>query len=719
LACIYDKTMKKHIKILFLLGILAVLGCSSENKKTVYPDLRAPLASVKPHEVKSKHGHARVDNYYWLKERENQEVLDYLKAENDYLDSMLSHTKTFQKSLYDELKSRIKEDITYLPYFEEGYYYYYKYVKGGEYLISARKKGSLDAEEEIIIDGNELAKGKSYLYFWVSVSNDQNLAAIIMDTQGRNFYSVLIKDLKTGEFLKDKLENIRGNIAWTSDNKSFYYTVPDTVTLRNHQVKRHFIGQDSSKDELVFEEKDQTLDCGVGTTKSREYIIISSSRTDASNSYYIDSKNPGNPKLISPIEENVQYSVNHAGGGDFFIITNKNAPNYKLVKTPVAKSESPNWVDIIPNRSDILLERVDYFREFMAVEENKEGLSKIRIVNYGDNSSHEIAFDEPAYSADLDYNPAFDTKVVRYNYTSLTTPYSIFDYNMETKERVLMEESEVLGDFDKNNYRTERVMVDSRDGKKIPMSIVYKKDKFKKNGSNPGWIYGYGSYGSSTDASFRSSLLSLLDRGMVYSIAHVRGGLEMGGDWYEDGKMMNKKNTFNDFIDCSKWLLDNGYVAKDKLFASGGSAGGLLMGAVLNMAPELYRGVIAAVPFVDVVTTMMDETIPLTTFEWLEWGNPTVKEQYEYMLSYSPYDNVEPKHYPHILVTTGLHDSQVQYWEPAKWVAKLRALKTDKNNLFLYTNMDAGHGGASGRYEYLKEIAREFAFVFDILEIRK
>lgn len=710
--------MMKSIKILTLIGILFIQGCTSENKKFSYPDIQPPVATVKPYEIKSKHGHTRVDNYYWLRERESKEVLDYLKAENAYLDSMLSHTKLFQKSLYEELKGRIKEDITYLPYFDEGYYYYYKYVKGGEYLISARKKGSLDAKEEIIIDGNELAKGKSYLYFWVSVSHDNNYAAIIMDTQGRNFYSVRIKDLRTGNFLNDNLENIRGNIAWTSDNKSFYYTVPDTVTLRNHQVKRHFIGQDSSKDEVVFEEKDQTLDCAVWSTKSKEFIIISSERTDANKSYYVNAKNPGKPKLISSIEENVRYSVNHAGGEEFLILTNKNAPNYKLVKTPIMKSESSNWQDVIPHRNDILIENVDYFKEFMVIEENKEGLSKIRIIKYSNNSSHEIAFDEPAYAAGLDNNLAFDTKVVRYNYTSLTTPYSIFDYNMETRERTLMDEEKVLGDFDKKNYQTERVLVTSQDGKKIPMSIVYKKNKFKKNGTNSGWIYGYGSYGSSMEASFNSSLLSLLDRGMVYAIAHVRGGLEMGGNWYEDGKMMKKKNTFTDFIDCSKWLQDHNYVAKDKLFASGGSAGGLLMGAILNMAPELYSGVIASVPFVDVVTTMMDETIPLTTFEWLEWGNPALKEQYDYMLSYSPYDNVAERNYPHILVTTGLHDSQVQYWEPAKWVAKLRAHKRDKNNLFLYTNMDAGHSGASGRYEYLKETAREFAFVFDILGIR-
>ncbi len=710
--------MKKIETLVIVFGLLWIQGCSSKNGDANYPDIQPPVAAVKPYKITSKHGHTRVDNYYWLRDRENQEVLDYLHAENKYLDSMLSHTKPLQKSLFEELKGRIKEDVTYLPYYEGGYYYYYKYEKGGEYLISARKMGSLDSKEEIIVDGNELAKGNSYLNFYVSVSNDHKLAAIQMDTQGRNFFTVLIKDLNSGKYLSDKLENIRGSIVWTRDNASFYYTVPDPITLRKYQVKRHVIGQDAAKDELIFEEKDQTLECSIWSTKSKEYIIINSSRTDANESYFINSTNPSKPKLINPIEDNVRYTVNHAGGDQFYILTNKDAPNYKLAKTSIKKSESSNWVDVISHRSDFLLENIDYFKEFMAVEENKEGLSKIRLVTYDGNSLQEISFDEPAYSASLDYNLEFDTKVVRYNYTSLTTPYSIFDYQVDTKKSILMDEEEVLGNFDKKNYQTERVMVTGRDGTKIPMSIVYKKDKFKRNGQNAGWIYGYGSYGSSMDPYFNSSILSLLDRGMVYAIAHVRGGMEMGGNWYEDGKMMKKANTFYDFIDCSKWLMDNGYVAKDKLFASGESAGGLLMGAVLNLAPELYRGVIAGVPFVDVVTTMMDESIPLTTFEWLEWGNPAIKEQYEYMLSYSPYDNVEAKNYPNIFVSTGLHDSQVQYWEPAKWVAKLRALKTDKNKLFLYTNMDAGHGGASGRYEYLKEIAREYAFVFDVLGIK-
>lgn len=711
--------MTKSIQKLLILSLGMSIACSQQEPEFQYPDVQPPVATIKPFEITAKHGHVRVDNYYWLNERENQEVIDYLNAENAYMDTMLAHTKDFQASLFNEMRSRIKEDDASVPYKLDDYYYYSRYVEGGEYPIYARKKGSLDAAEEIIMDGNELGKDKSFLNFFTAVSHDHNLAAIIMDTQGRNFYTVMIKDLRTGEMLPDKIENIRSSAVWTTDNKSFYYSIPDPVTLRNYQVKRHIIGQDASQDEVVFEEKDQTLNCGVGITKSKKYIIIGSGRTDASYAYYLDADKPGKPLLIAPIEDNVQYDVDHAGGDEFFIYTNQDAVNYRLVKTPITNPTKANWKDVIPNRSDIFLEGVDYFKDYMAVQETKEGLAKIRIIKYADNAEHEIQFDEPAYSAGLGYNPAFDTDVVRYSYTSMTTPNSVYDYNMESRAKELMKEQPVLGDFDKSNYKTERVMVTARDGKKVPMSIVYRKDKFKKDGTMPGWIYAYGSYGYSMDASFSSSRLSLLDRGMVYAIAHIRGGQEMGGDWYEDGKMMNKKNSFYDFIDCSKWLQDNGYVAKDKLFASGGSAGGLLMGGILNMAPELYRGVIAAVAFVDVVTTMMDESIPLTTFEWLEWGNPNIQEQYEYMLSYSPYDNVEAKDYPHILATTGLHDSQVQYWEPAKWVAKLRTLKTDNNNLFLYTNMDAGHGGASGRFERLKEVAREYAFVFDILGIRE
>jgi oligopeptidase B len=710
--------MKNFIPVLMLLTICLSLGCKSTDD-SMKDEVLAPVAEVIPFEVKAAHGHIRVDNYYWLNDKEDQKVIDYLNAENNYLNSKMAHTKDFQDRLFNEMRARIKEDDSSVPYKLDDFYYYTKYVENGEYPIYCRKKGSLDAEEEIIMDGNELGKDKDFLAFFTSISPDHQLAAIIMDTVGRNFYTIMVKDLRTGELLPDLIENTRGGVQWTNDNTSFYYSVPDKQTLRNYQVKRHLLGQEAAADELIFEEKDATLSSYVTKSKSKKYISIVSSRTDASYVQVIDADNPGKPRLIAPISDNVEYSVDHAGGSKFYIYTNRDAVNYKLVEAPVNNPGVSNWKDLIPHRADVFLANVDYFKDFLALEETKQGLANFRIIRWADKSEHEMEFDEPAYTAYLGYNPDFNTPLLRFGYTSLTTPSSTYDYNMATREKTLLKEQPVLGDFDKSNYKTERIMVPARDGKLVPMSIVYRADKFKKDGSMPGWIYGYGSYGASMDASFSSTRLSLLDRGFVYAVAHVRGGQELGGDWYEDGKMMRKMNTFTDFIDCSKWLQDNNYVAKDQLFASGGSAGGLLMGAVVNMSPETYRGVIAAVPFVDVVTTMMDESIPLTTFEWLEWGNPNIQEQYEYMLSYSPYDNVDAKNYPNLLVTTGLHDSQVQYWEPAKWVAKLRATKTDSNRLFLYTNMDAGHGGASGRFQRLKELALEYAFVFDILGIQE
>jgi oligopeptidase B len=479
------------------------------------------------------------------------------------------------------------------------------------------------------------------------------------------------------------------------------------------------LGEEVSEDELVYQEDDQTLSVYVGKSRSKDYIMLYSGRTDASFVQYIDANKPGAPKLIQPIQDNVEYYPDHIGDDKFYIYTNLDAVNYRLVEAPVANPGQDNWTDVIPHREDVFLRGVEHFKDYLALDEMQEGLVKIRLIKRSDDSEHFIEFEEPAYYAGVGYNPDFNSEFIRFTYTSMTTPYSTFDYNMESREKQLMKEEIVVGDFDKSNYKTERVMVTARDGKKVPLSIVYRKDKFKKDGSNPGWIYSYGSYGSSSYAYFSSNRLSLLDRGFVYAIAHIRGGQEMGGEWYEDGKMMNKKNTFTDFIDCSKWMIDEKYVADDKLFASGGSAGGLLMGAIVNMAPELYKGVVANVPFVDVVTTMMDESIPLTTFEWLEWGNPNIQEQYEYMLSYSPYDNVEAKAYPNLMVTTGLHDSQVQYWEPAKWVARLRATKTDDNQLYLHTNMDAGHGGASGRFRRLEQLAMEYAFALDLIDIKE
>lgn len=699
--------------------LIILIACSPQEKKVALPDVQPPLAKIEPFEIVSKHGDKRVDNYYWLKNREDSAVINFLTAENDYLDTMMAHTKDFQEALFNEMRGRIKEDDSSVPYKLDDYYYYTRFVTGGEYPIYCRRKGSMDAPEEIIADGNELGKNQSFFNFFTSVSPDHKLVAIIMDTVGRNFYTVKFKDLTSGKMLGDKIPNTRGGYEWTNDNKSIYYAVPDPVTLRNYLIKRHVLSTPASSDPVIYEEKDQTLAVYLGKTKSKKYFIINSGRTDASFSQFIDADKPGKPVVIQPLQDNVDYSVNHTGGDKFFIRTNKDAVNYRLVEAPINAPGSANWKDVIPHREDTFLDDVDYFKDYLAVGEMHAGLMKIRLIKWSDKSEHNIDFGEAAYYVGIGYNPELNTNIIRYNYQSMTTPNSTFDYNMDTREKELKKEQEVLGGFNKTDYTTERVMVKARDGKEIPLSIVYRKDKFKKDGTLPGWIYAYGSYGSSMYPTFSSNRISLLDRGFVYAIAHVRGGQEMGGQWYEDGKMLHKKNTFTDFIDCSDWLIQNNYVAKDKLFASGGSAGGLLMGAITNMRPDLFRGVIAAVPFVDVITTMMDESIPLTTFEWKEWGNPNIKEEYDYMLSYSPYDNVEKKNYPNLLVSTGLHDSQVQYWEPAKWVAKLRAMKTDNNRLYLYTNMDAGHGGASGRFRRLKEVAQEYTFVFDILGMKE
>lgn len=713
------------------------------------PNVNPPKAEKKLHEIISKIGKKRTDFYYWLKERENPAVVDYLKAENNYLDTMLGHTKPLQEKLFEEMKARIKEDDASVPYQMDNYFYYTRYVAGGEYAIYCRKNNSLTAAEEIMVDGNELGKGKSFLSFGVKVSPNHQLACVNMDTVGRNFYTVRIKNLQNGEWLGDVIPSTRGNIEWANDNKSFFYSVPDPETLRESKVMMHTLGNPASSDKLIYEEKDSTLACSVEKSKSKKYIFINSSRTDANFIQIINADNLDKPKLFRPLEKNVDYSVDHIGDGKFYVYTNLKAKNYRLAACPEDNRQTApsgqtdwsekNWKDVIPEKENVLLRSVDYFKNYLVTDEVSEGLARIKIISWKNifppdpykksasvetqnvaslQGEYEISFDEPAYAAYLGYTPDLNSQTLRYNYTSLITPNSTYDINMSTHEKKLMKQQEVPGGYDKTKYTVERHMVTARDGKKIPLSLVYHKDKFKKDGANAGWINGYGSYGSSRDASFGSARISLLDRGFVFAIAHIRGGKEMGGQWYEDGKMLHKKNTFYDFIDCSDWLIQNNYVGKEKLFANGGSAGGLLMGAITNMRPELYRGIIAAVPFVDVMTTMEDESIPLTSFEWNEWGNPFIPEQYDYMLSYSPYDNVEKKNYPNLLVTTGLHDSQVQYWEPAKWVAKLREYKTDNHLLFLHTNMDAGHGGASGRFKSLKEVALTYAFALDILGIR-
>lgn len=700
-------------KILFLfLSILSALNLFSQTTQ-----LKAPVAQRIPHEIKTIHpGISRTDDYYWMKDRSNPEVVSYLNAENAYTDAVMSPTQNLQEKLFQEMKGRIKEDENSVPYKKGEYWYYVRYVSGGEYPLYCRKKGNMDAKEEIIVDGNELAKNQEFLNFDVIMSHDATKACIVADVHGRNFYSIRIKDLRTGKYLKDKIEDTRNGCEWTTDDKAIVYGVPDKETLRVFQFKKHIIGTNTSSDVVLLEEKDETLDGYLYNSRSEKYLFAVFSRTDASVVLYADAANPLSFTNIAPLQENVVYYPDHTENNQLLIYTNYKAVNYRLVSAPLQTPDKQNWKDVLPHRSDVFLSGLQYFENYIVAEEIKDGLTKLRVMKKGGTEDN-IVFDEDAYYATLGYNPEYKSENIRFEYSSLITPYSTFEYNVNTKQKKLLKQEEIPSGYDKSKYTTERIMVTARDGKKIPMAIVYKKDRFKKDGSNPGFIYGYGAYGYSNEDYFNSNILSLLDRGFVFANTHIRGGQEMGGQWYEDGKMLNKKNTFFDFIDCSEYLIHHKYVAVDKLFANGGSAGGLLMGAITNFRPDLYRGVIADVPFVDVMTTMEDETIPLTTFEWLEWGNPKIKEQYDYMLSYSPYDNVEAKDYPNLLVSTGFNDSQVQYFEPAKWVAKLRHLKTDNNLLIFHINMDAGHGGNSGRYESLKEIALDYAFMLSILGI--
>ena len=678
-----------------------------------------PKAKKIPHKIE-KHGHVREDEYYWLNDRENPEVIDYLNKENEYYHRATAHTKDFQEQLFLEMKSRIKEDDSSVPYFYNGYYYIRRFETGKDYPILSRKKGSLEAPEEIMFDCNEMAKGHSYFNLaGVSVSPDNKLATFSVDTVGRRIYTMQIKNLMTGEILPDMMTQVTGASAWANDNKTVFYTRKDEVTLRSDRVFRHVIGE--KDDALVFVEKDDTFNVGVSRSKSGDYVYIVSGSTLTTEYRMLDASRPMEDfKVFTPRTRGLEYHVSHYQD-HFYVWTNKDgAQNFKLMKTPVDATAKKNWKDLIPHRPEVLLENFEIFRDFLVLEERHNGLNKIRIIPWDKKSAeYYLPFESETYTASLSTNPEFDTQVLRYSYQSLATPPSVIDFDMKTKVKEVKKEQEVLGGkFNKENYIEQRVWATAADGTKIPISMVYRKG-IKKDGSNPLLQYAYGSYGSTIDPGFSSLLLSLLDRGFVYALCHIRGGEDLGRQWYEDGKLLKKKNTFTDFIDCSKFLIAEGYTSPKHLYAEGGSAGGLLMGAIMNMAPELYNGIIAQVPFVDVVTTMLDDSIPLTTGEYDEWGNPNDKEYYDYMLSYSPYDNVKPQAYPNVYVSTGLHDSQVQYWEPAKWVARLRELKTDDNQLFLDTNMDAGHGGASGRFEALKEVAREYSFLLDLEGIKK
>lgn len=705
----------------FLLGCVIFAPVHSQNKtKKMSDKIQPPVAKIIPKTLE-KHGDKRIDNYYWLNERENPEVIDYLNKENEYYQKSTAHTKQLQDELFLEMKGRIKEDDSSVPYLYNGYYYITRFEKGKDYPIYSRKKGSLDAKEEIMFDCNEMAKGHAYFNLsGLNVSEDNKWVAFGVDLVSRRQYTIQIKNLETGEILPVKLENTTGGSTWAGDNKTLFYTRKDAQTLRSDKIYKHTLGTDASADTMVFHEKDDTFNTFVYKEKSKKYLVIGSSSTLTSEYQILDAKNPnGEFKVFQKRTRGLEYSISHYGDS-FYIVTNKDkATNFKLMKTPETATAAENWTDLIGHRKDVLLEGIEIFKDYLVVEERSNGLNKIQIRPWNGKGEYYLPFESETYTAYTTTNVDFDTEILRYGYQSLATPSSVIDFNMRTQEKKVLKEQEVLGGkFDKNNYIEERVWATAADGTKVPISMVYRKG-IKKDGKNPLLLYAYGSYGATMDPYFSSTRLSLLDRGFIYAIAHIRGGEDLGREWYENGKLLKKINTFTDFIDCSKFVIAQKYTSPEHLYAEGGSAGGLLMGAIVNMNPELYNGVIAQVPFVDVVTTMLDDTIPLTTGEYDEWGNPNEKVYYDYMLSYSPYDQVKKQDYPNMYVSTGLHDSQVQYWEPAKWVAKLRVMKTNDKQLFLDTNMDAGHGGASGRFEALKELAKEFAFLLDLEKIKK
>ena len=675
-------------------------------KKTL---VQPPVAKKIPHQLQ-KHNDTRIDNYYWLRNRDNQEVIDYLNAENSYYEQMTEVTGKLENQIFEELKSRIKEEDESVPYLENNYFYQTKYFKGKEYPVYFRRKGSPDAKEEVIFDENKMAKSFSFYQLkGIEISPNNRYAIYGEDTIGRRQYTLKIKDLETGNILPDTIENTTGSAIWANDNKTIFYTRKDSETLRAYRIYKHILGQNPKDDKLIYEEKDETFDVFVSKSKSDKYIYIASFSTLTTEYRFIEADKPDDEfKIFAKRKRGVEYNLMHRNN-EFFILTNKDgATNFKLMQTNEGQTEMKYWKDIIAHRKDVMLDDVEIFNDFMVLQEKENGLNRLRVIT--ENEDYYIKFDEETYTLYISYNPEMNSKKFRYVYNSMTTPSSVLEYDVVSKHTKVLKEQEIPGGFNKDNYESVRLWATARDGVKVPVSLVYKKG-VKLNGKNPLLLYGYGSYGITVDPGFSSARLSLLDRGFIFAIAHIRGSEYLGRPWYEEGKLLKKKNTFFDFIDVSQFLIEQGYTSPENLFAMGGSAGGLLMGAVINYNPELYKAVVAQVPFVDVVTTMLDDTIPLTTGEYDEWGNPNDEKYYKYMKSYSPYDNVEAKAYPNLLVTTGLHDSQVQYWEPAKWVAKLRDLKTDENLLLLHTDMEVGHGGATGRYKSLKDRAREYAFL--------
>ena len=706
---------------LAMIFILSITSCNQAGSKK----MTEPKAIKKPKEL-VEHQDSRIDNYYWMRLSDEQknakvhdeqtlDVLDYLNAENNYLEQTLAHTDAFQNKLYEEIIGRIKQSDESVPVLLRGYYYYTRYEEGLDYAFNCRKKDEQNAQEEIMLNQSEMSEGFSYFAVGgQSVSLNNKLLVYGVDTVSRRQYTLYFKDINSGRLLADKLNNTTGSAVWANDNKTVFYTTKDPVTLRSNKIVKHVLGTSQSDDLVVFEETDETFSCFVYKTKSNKYLMIGSNQTLSSEYRFLDANKPNSEwQILQKREKDHIYSVSHYKD-DFYISTNWEAKNFRLMKTSVQATSKENWKEVIAHRDDVLLEGDDIFNNFLVLSERKNGLSQIRIIRWDNNEEYYIDFNDPAYLAYTSANPEFDTDILRFGYTSLTTPNSTYDFNMNTKEKVLLKQQEVVdANFSPDNYQSERLYITARDGVKVPVSLVYKKG-MKMDGSNPLLLYAYGSYGSSSSPYFSSVRLSLLDRGFVYAIAHVRGGQEMGRQWYEDGKLLKKINTFNDFIDCGKKLIEDKYTSENHLYAYGGSAGGLLMGAIVNMEPQMWNGVVAAVPFVDVVTTMLDESIPLTTSEFDEWGNPKNEEYYHYMKSYSPYDNVRKMDYPNLLITTGFWDSQVQYWEPAKWIAKLRDYRTNDNLLLMHCNMDVGHGGASGRFKRYKEYSLMYTFMFDL-----
>jgi len=697
-------------KIAFLILTL-IISCDMKKKELIEPKAK------KVEKILSVHGDDRIDEYYWLNQRGDEDVINYLNEENDYRNEFMKDYEPLEDEIFEEIKSRIKEDDSSVPYFYNGYYYYTRYEKDKQYPIYCRKKESLESMEEILIDANVMSEGYDYFRVGtIEVSPDNKTMAYSVDTVSRRIYTIYFMDLESRIISKKNLPNTSGSITWANDNKTIFYNSKNLETLRSDKIMRFELGGNGNADEVYFEE-DETFSVFSYKTKTEKYIVIGSSATLSQEYRILNADKPkGEFKLFQERVNGLEYSISHSQD-KWFITTNKDdAINFKLMTCSESKTGSENWVDYIKHREDVLLGGIEVFDDFLVVSERENGLRRIDIRPWNGQGTHFINFNEETYSLYLSSNPQMDTKKLRYNYSSMITPNSVIEYDMVTKEKKVLKEAEVLGGkFDKTNYQSKRVWATAKDGKKVPVSLVYRKDMFNE-GQNPLLLYGYGSYGITNSASFSSVRLSLLDRGFVYAIAHIRGSQYLGRGWYDDGKMFKKKNTFYDFIDAGKFLVKEGYANENKLFAMGGSAGGLLMGAVVNMAPELFKGIVAGVPFVDVITTMLDDDIPLTTFEYDEWGNPNNKDSYDYMLSYSPYDQVEEKDYPAIFITTGYHDSQVQYFEPAKWIAKLRDRRTNNEPLLMYCNMEAGHGGASGRFEAYRETAMEYVFLLALLD---